>query len=185
MNLAVIGLFFDVFLLVLLGATIVFAAKLSLSLKTFKNNREILNTMIQNLNQNVIDAEAVIHKLQNNVSETGEDLQRHIDQATSLSDELSLMTQAGDNLANRLEKAVERTSSAPQTSSPAAERTEPQKKAAPSSGGIFAIRDPDLERAESPTQESVDMTPDPLDEIDEFDTEAERELYEALRKGKT
>lgn len=118
MNLAVVGLVFDAIIMVLLAATIVFAAKLSISLKRFKDNRDILDKMIRDLNTNVNDAERVIGQLQNNARETGSDLQRMIDQASALSDELSLMTEAGDNLAGRLEKLAERNSHLAQQSAP-------------------------------------------------------------------
>ncbi|GEM_PF-2317597 len=108
MNWTFVSLFFDVLMVMLLGVTIVFAARLSLSLKRFKDNRDILDKMIRDLNTNVQDAERVIKQLQNSARDTGSDLQRMIDQATSLSDELSLMTEAGDNLAGRLEKLAER-----------------------------------------------------------------------------
>lgn len=225
MNLAIIGLVFDAIIMVLLAATIVFAAKLSLSLKRFKDNRDILDKMIRDLNTNVNDAERVIGQLQNNARETGTDLQRMIDQASALSDELSLMTEAGDNLAGRLEKLAERNGhlaqqaahqydvpdeaplAAPRRAAPPAgaytdylKQMEPAEPARPETprkpkstadkgaakasgegkGGLFSIRDPDIERGLDP----VDGIDEGLDLAEDLHSEAERDLYEALNAGR-
>lgn len=198
MTMQILSLVFDFVLLVLLVATIAYAARLSLVLKRFKENRDILDRMIKDLNKNVSDAEQVITKLQNTADTSGHELQRVIDKAANISDELSLMTEAGDNLANRLEKLADRkgggerdpfagmkveepssrAKSAPKAKAKRADISEKQanKDAESFLERVFAIRDPDIERGDNPL-EGID----PLDTEDDFHSEAERDLLNALQ----
>lgn len=201
MNLTVLGLVFDFVLLILLVATIAYAARLSLVLRRFKENRDILDRMIKDLNQNVSNAEQVIGKLQNTTETSGHDLQKVIDKAATISDELSLMTEAGDNLASRLEKLAERNSVSDRDAfadlglggqgSGKKSKSKSKKASAPRSDvsekqahedaesfleRVFAIRDPDIERGENPL-EGIE----PLNAEDDFHSEAERDLLNALQ----
>jgi ribosomal protein L16 Arg81 hydroxylase len=194
----ILSLVFDFVLLVLLVATIAYAARLSLVLRRFKENRDILDRMIKDLNKNVNDAEQVITKLQNTADTSGRELQRVIDKAGNISDELSLMTEAGDNLANRLEKLADRKGGGERDPFAGMKVEEPSSRAKPASKAkskrtdisekqankeaesflerVFAIRDPDIERGDNPL-EGID----PLDSDDDFHSEAERDLLNALQ----
>jgi hypothetical protein len=181
-------------------ATIAYAARLSLVLRRFKENRDILDRMIKDLNKNVSDAEQVIVKLRTTADTSGDDLQRVIDRAHTISDELSLMTEAGDSLANRLEKLADRkgggerdplaeldmmsappkAAAKPKTKSKAKRadisETQANKDAESFLERVFSIRDPDIERGDNPLDGI-----DPLDADDEFHSEAERDLMNALQ----
>jgi hypothetical protein len=238
MNTALLGIAFDIILLILMLVTIVFAGRLSLSLQRFKKNRDIMDRMISDLNQNLKETDQVVEKMQINARQVGQNLQDTIDRAERLADELSLMTEAGNNLANRLDLLVDRTKPLTQAqnqaydemsqsqSSPArsssnaastktaassARQTEKQRSVAQDifadqlkrvqkgpgqereqeksenraemgnvaadegDDSYFSIRDRDVELGVNPLDNV-----DPLDQADEFQSEAERDLYAAL-----
>lgn len=149
-------------ILVLLAATIFFAARLSLNLRDFRASRKDLDQLVRDLGISVTRAEGAIAGMRQTASESGRDLQELVNQARSLSEELQLMNEAGNNLAGRLEKAAERGGS----SRHAAENAEPPVR------GPFAIRDPEFERD---GDEGGD------DAISGLQSRAEKELFEALQ----
>lgn len=98
----------DVATVLLLGVTIFYAAKLSLYLKIFRDGRKDMAHLIQDLSASVARAENAIHGMQDSAHESGRELQDIVNQAKFLADELRFMNEAGDSLANRLEKLAER-----------------------------------------------------------------------------
>ena len=192
----------DAVVLIGLGVTIYYCIKLSKALNNFRKYRQEFNTLVGELSKNIDHAQDAIANLKNSSFEAGEDLQKVVNNARKLSDELQLMHDMGNSLANRLErisdtgrhKMTEKpdfdlggerdntfeakspkkpTSKAPQK---APERGIDKGKDAPS----FFIQDRDFEREERYEDDEV-MTRD-LDD-DGFDSQAERELYAALMKN--
>lgn len=172
-----LGLFLDAMIILLLFGTIIFAAKLSLNLKAFRDSRSQFDTLIRDLDTRIAAAEGTILGLRNAAQESGSLLQEQIDDAQNLHDELSLMTQAADNMAQRLEQSA-------------------------SGGGARRKGEPDIEEAriyDLDSKKSVasadDDAPKKFEErlrrIEEkenelpsesvFETEAERDLAEALK----
>lgn len=210
-----LGLLVDIAILVLLGATIYYAARLSVYLKTFHDGRKDMNFLIQDLSTSVSRAENAIKGMQASADQSGLKLQDVINEAKFLADELRFMNEAGDSLANRLEKLAERNRelvdlleqsggvghpaqpSLPQAATPSTrafhERDDrPLKLNKPAKEQSFAIQDreyddypeDDFDEYEEESlllDESYMQEPDAKQEI-ELKSQAERELYEALRR---
>ena len=180
----------DGLVLVLLAATIFYAARLSLSINNFRNSRKDMEKVLNDLSQTVNRAEAAIEGLRIAAREGGRDLQEKVNEAKALSDELQLMTRSGGNIANRLEKAVDvggatnstkpRRSSSPASSLPALPNA--LKENSPARGGGFAIRDSEFEREDD--EESDEDEDEEWSGSENLQSRAEKELFDALRKNK-
>lgn len=125
-----IPLLLDGIVIVLLLATIVTASVLSSRLKILKDSRKDFQEMIVKFDQATARADAGVKSLLANASKAGEDLQSRLDRARALRDELSMMIQSADSLAQRLESASggQRRSEAVSVGAgaPAASRTIPE-----------------------------------------------------------
>lgn len=203
-----ISLAFDIIVTILLAVMIFYAIRLSRHLDGFRANRADMEQLIRELSNQIIRAQEGITALDDLASNKGDELRKYIGRAQELSDELQLITGSADSLAGRLEtlatrnraivdemehtavdlvypgqqkmtpKAAELRAS-PSLSSPSAkaakfEDTLPrkEKKSEPESGGFFSIRDPDFEADEEKGNDSDD----------EFMSQAERDLADALRR---
>lgn len=211
------GILVDVIILGLLGVTIYYAARLSVYLKTFHDGRKDMNFLIQDLSTSVSRAENAIKGMQASADQSGQKLQDVINEAKFLSDELRFMNEAGDSLANRLEKLAERNrelvdlleqaggvghpnQNLVEAAVPAKPYHERPGKAVklnpPAKEQSFAIQDreyDDFEDYDEPDDEDVFLLdeafqPDaePVDTQSKSDmqlkSQAERDLYEALRR---
>ena len=187
-------LIMDGLIVLLLAGTIFFAARLSLHLKTFRDSRHELESLIKDLAQQTGKAEAAIEGMRQSAKDAGRDLQSLINESKSLSDELEIMTEAGNNMANRLERLAEATGRSQSVTPPPAMTRAPspsQDKPAPAKpGGGFSIRDKEFEDGGDEVDYADDQGLFTGDyEADEgparnFESEAEKELYEALRGRK-
>lgn len=163
-----LGLVMDGLVLVLLGATIVYAARLSKHLKNFREGRKELEKLIGDLSGQIVKAEHAIEELKNSARGVSRELQQQLDEAKNVGADLEIMTRGANNMADRLDKAADRHRAA-ETAPPLPSHVRrPTREEFPG----FAIRDPEGE-------EGV------LDGNDGgAGSVAERELREALRKGK-
>ena len=192
---------FDILITCLLAATIYFAVKLSRHLDSFRSNRSSMENLIRELSNQITRAQEGISVLDELSSNRGDELRRSISKAQALSDELQLMTESGNSLAEKLENMAVRNrviidemddkalglvypgakSAAPQSvppltavKTPKYEETLTKAKAEKVAEAFFAIRDPDFEATEED------------DEVDSFSSEyasqAERDLAEALKR---
>lgn len=175
MNGPIFSLILNGLILVLLGATIYYAARLSLNLRDFRASRSDLDKLVRDLGTSVTRAEGAIAGLRETAREAGRDLQELVNEARTLSEELQLMGEAGNNLAGRLEKLAERNGRL--AAGQADESSEPARAR---SG--FAIRDPEFEGADS----ADDASADGEDGLagGGFQSRAEKELFEALQGRK-
>ena len=98
----------DVSILVLLAATVFLAFRLNVNLRNFKESRFEMEGLVNRLTANIDKAEKAISGLQNSARNAGKELDEVINDAKPLADELRFMTEAGNSLANRLEKLAER-----------------------------------------------------------------------------
>jgi hypothetical protein len=98
----------DILILVFLGATIIYAARLSIYMKSFQDRRKDMDFLLQDLSAAVGRGENIIREQRAAADQSGMKLQDIINEAKFLSDELRFMTEAGDNLAGRLEKLADR-----------------------------------------------------------------------------
>lgn len=208
------GQILDAVILILLCVTIFYAARLSMFLNHFRESRDEFDTMMGELSRNIQRAEQAIANMRNMSSESGSDLNTAVKEAKFLSDELRFMTDAGDNLATRLEKLAERNRElidllenaggiGPGTvvksgvkSSPyrsrariAPEEMEEAREMPPSAPSFFKIHDRDFDRADEDDADAPvwsapgdDAPAVPSDAG--FQSQAEKDLYEALQKGK-
>lgn len=194
---APLSLILDVVILVLLGLTIVYAARLSLQLRRLRDSKSDLDRIVRELVKNIDRADRAIGGLKEAARDSGMELQEAIDKASSLADELGVITDSGDRLASRLEGLVDagrplatgaaRSAAAPRTEAP---KIQPQdtnyaqhlrkldqveEKARSDKGGgvTFAIRDPDAERGVDPVAQTA--------EDESLYSEAERDLFRAMK----
>ena len=103
-----LGVVLDGVILVFLGVTIFYAARLSLFFKAFRDGRDGVQILIRDLSLTVDKAQASIKTMKVHVKETEEGLRETIREARSLSEELGFMNESGDALANRLEQLADR-----------------------------------------------------------------------------
>lgn len=103
-----IALLLDGIILVFLAVTIFYAARLSIFLKVFRQERSSMLSLIKDLSATIDKAEASIATMKKNAGETEDYVTGVMKEAKFLADELSYMTQSGDKLANRLEQVADR-----------------------------------------------------------------------------
>jgi len=102
------GFAMEISLLVLLAATVFLAFRLTLSLRNFKESRFEMEGLINRLTSNIGAAEKAMAGMQNAARKAGAELDEVISDAKKLADELKIMNKAGDGLADRLEKLADK-----------------------------------------------------------------------------
>lgn len=209
MESSLLNVVLDVIVLAGLGLTILYCIRLSKALNNFRQYRQEFNTLVTELSKNIDQASGVIENLKNASFEAGEDLQKVVHNARALCDELQLMNDMGNSLANRLERLSENGRGAvhqkpdfgdepvaakPVSAPPRNGHAQPaaKKTSASSAGGAKAGNDgspsffiQDREFDKSGFDDADDDFEDTglEDEDDGFDSQAERELYQALMKN--
>ncbi len=193
-----LGLFLDGLILVLLGVTIFYAIRLTKSINTFRRSRAELGNLLEDLSNNIAQAEQAILGMKEAARESGKELQDVIEESKDLREELRFMNEAGNNLASRLgdlaekSRAVAEGHGAVVPDEDVAEEkpvTVSTKKAATNGKAaiqppVFNIRDPDFDKGEAPEAAApvIEEGDDPAD-TGTFQSKAERELFEALQKS--
>lgn len=183
------GLIMDFVLLVGLGVTIFYTFKLSRSLDNFKKYREEFGQVIQELGQYIGDAQGAIDKLKQATQISGEELDHRIKDATLLADELQLVNEAGNSLASRLEGLAEKNRKLVQGGQDSFEsHGVPSNFEGVNSNGAqgfdgFMIQDRDYGAADDVDDEFEDDGD--YGDAGEFQSQAEKELYDALQSKKT
>lgn len=188
---AVLPLIMDALVILLLAGTIFYAVRLSFYIKAFQDSRSALEKLIGELSENIEKAEHAIEGLRESARQSGRDLQETINEAQGLTEELQIMSQAGDSLAGRLEKLAEKNTRPRHTAHDLERLMTPKKQqvrqkepppAEPMAG--FAIHDPEFYTG----MDENGLLPGDYEEEgenEEFESRAERELYEALQQRKT
>ncbi|MFS2010550.1 DUF6468 domain-containing protein [Azospirillum sp. CT11-132] len=97
-----VSIIIDVVMVGLLAATIAYAIILNRQIIALRESRGEMAELIQGLNDAMARAETGVRTLKKAASDTGEDLQRTVNKAQTLRDELEFMIEAADALANRL-----------------------------------------------------------------------------------
>ena len=181
----VLGLVIDGIILVLLAATVFYAARLSLALKQFREGKAEFAQLLNQLHQATSQADQSILNLQKSTEDSGHNLQMRINSAKSLSDELQLMTEAATNLADRLEgmagknrEIVRRMERAAGMGGEALDLGGNLNAESPGESN-FSLRDTDAGHLDEDIHAD-----DNIDDIDtgEYASRAEKELAEALKK---
>jgi hypothetical protein len=107
----------DLTVAVLLVITIYYAAKLSRRLSALRADKAALQTLVQSLTQASQSAEAGIRGLRSAAEESGRELQKKLQEAQGLRDDLAYMIDRGGSLADRMESSL-RTRREERTSEP-------------------------------------------------------------------
>jgi len=103
-----INLFFDIALLTALGVTVFYCFRLSRQFTQMRADRKVFEILIQSLNVASAKADASIRSFRETAIGSGDSLQEKINRSHALFDELEIMIQAGDDLANRLQSLAEK-----------------------------------------------------------------------------
>lgn len=103
-----VSLIFDLVILGALGVTVFYCLKLSRQFNQMRADRKAFETLIQALNLASARAEASIHAFKEIAVGSGDVLQDKVNKSKALCEELEIMIQAGDNLANRLQALAEK-----------------------------------------------------------------------------
>ena len=119
----------------LLAVMIGYSFVLNRRLKALRDSGEEINRLISALNQASERAQASIHQLKSMGQETEHALKMEVAKARSLADELALITEAGSDLADRIERRFD-------------ERRQPVAEDAPEAAGSdWLFKDDDEEPA--------------------------------------
>lgn len=93
-------------LVALLAATLFHAVRLERALGVLKRDRVQLQELITGFNASTHQAEIGIERLHSAADGVGQQVARQVDAALSLKDDLTLLTDRGDRLADRLDALV-------------------------------------------------------------------------------
>ena len=130
------GLILDGLIVVLLCATVVYAATLNRRIARLRDNRVELDQAARAMSDAAVKADAGIKGLKQTAGSVGAAIQSDIDKARALRDELVFLVEAGEALAGRLEAAAAGTGRAAEDNRARAKSSAPPKtaeKAAPKS----------------------------------------------------
>ena len=143
--------FLDTGLIVLLAATLFHAVRLERALGVLKRDRAALEALVATFNASTRAAETGVERLRATTDGAGRQIQRQIDTAASLKDDLTFLVQRGEGLADRIDDLI-------RASRPLAAMAE--------------------QRSESDTY--LSRAPDPREDTN-IRSQAERDLLKALR----
>jgi hypothetical protein len=93
-------------LVALLGATLFHAIRLERALGVLKRDRVQLHELVVGFNSSTRQAEAGIERLQLAADSAGQEIACQVDAALALKDDLALLIDRGDQLADRLDALV-------------------------------------------------------------------------------
>jgi hypothetical protein len=124
------GWILDIVVLAALAATIAQGFRLSRQFNRIQADRQIFEQLIQSLNLALARADAAIKGIRETASTSAMGLQEKIAKASALGQELEIIVQAGDNLADRLSRLSEEGRKAHTAPEPQAEdKTPPRSRA--------------------------------------------------------
>jgi hypothetical protein len=178
-----LSLSMDIIIIVMLAATIFYALRLTQHLNKFRSNRQDMERLIRELSMQITRAQEGVSALDEVSRTLGDELRSSITKGCALADELTIITEAGDNLAARLENLATRNRALADDMSqravnlvypgdvplpsdrPAPEPLRASRAEVKIDAPSFSIRDPEFMN----------------DDDDVFQSEAERDLAAALR----
>lgn len=124
------GMILEGVVAVLLVVTVGYCFVLDRRLQALRAGREELQKVVQDLNATIGRAQTTILDLKSNAGDTARILDERIAKAQGLADELSLMVQSGNSIAERLaDRPSARTASARDSGAGATEETRTGKEA--------------------------------------------------------
>jgi hypothetical protein len=96
----------EIALVILLAATLFHAVRLERALGVLRRDRVALQELIVGFNASTQQAESGIERLRGAAEGAGQQIAHHIDRALSLKDDLALLVERGDRLADRIDALV-------------------------------------------------------------------------------
>ncbi len=102
-----IGLILDSLVALLLVVTVIYCYQLNARLRALRSGQDGLKDLIRGLNEATERAQAGIAQLKVAGDAAGKELKETVTKSRALADELSLMIEAGNNIADRLEGHAE------------------------------------------------------------------------------
>ena len=150
----------DLVLIGMIGVGLVQAVRLIRQLTELKQSRADMERFVRDFNGTVLRAEAGIKNLRTAARDSGDDLEKLVERATLVRDELNFIVESADQLANRITQAASTTVAAK-----SAAKTVPKV----------------TETAAPPVSTSVDKT---TETGAQPASRAEKELLQALQKMK-
>ncbi len=156
----------DVIMIGLLLAGLMQAIRLSRHLSTLRASRLEMERFVQEFNSTVLRAEAGIKGLKQAARDSGDDLEKLVEKATMLRDELQFIVESADQIASRLS----------QTATSAVRPTVVQK----AEGGTSGMAEMKTEASTKPGLHAVPKGPEPKSGAPS--SKAEKELLQALQK---
>ena len=96
----------EIVLMALLAATLFHAVRLERALGVLKRDRAVLEELVVGFNASTRQAEAGIDRLRAAADGAGRQIARQIETAAALKDDLTLLSQRGESLADRLDQRV-------------------------------------------------------------------------------
>jgi hypothetical protein len=96
----------EIVLMALLGATLFYSVRLERALGVLKRDRTALEALVSGFNASTRQAEAGVERLRAAADGAGRQLARQIDAAVGLKDDLTLLSQRGERLADQLDDRV-------------------------------------------------------------------------------
>lgn len=197
----------DILVLVALAGTIYYCMRLSKNIEALRSYKSELKSTIAELTRNIEKAEKSVDYLKETSLSTGDQLKRQIIDGQSLSEELQLVTQTAENLANRLEGLASEASAGRRLQNEKSGGKNEKKSEFPEKPfrkkqdmdtdnmPSFFIQDRDIEDGMGSFDDP--SLSDPLDEDEDMAdtfisqappkkmrTKAEQELYDALQKNR-
>ena len=183
MNLTIISALMDILIVILLMGTIYYAYSLTRQLKIFRQSRQEFESLLMQLTGQINTANESIDHMKEAAETNGQVLNKLIRDGKLLADELDMVNEASNNLANRLERAAsldrpDHRTVAQDTDEETFEdnRVEETPPSADSPKG-FAIQDREVDDDDM----SVGFD-DSDDDVGHFHSQAERELFTALKR---
>ncbi len=156
-----IGLVFDLVLIVVVGIGVVQATRLIKQLRDLKAGRADMDRFVREFNGAVSRAEAGIKALRAAARESGDDLEKLVEKAVMVRDELNFIVESADGVADRLSVSASNVLHAERSTSPGKSVAETKQSEATSS--------------KPSSQTSTEAVPS---------SRAEKELLQALQKLK-
>lgn len=173
----------DIVLVVLLAATLFHAIRLERALGVLKRDGESLRALVANFDSSTHAAESGVERLRAATDGAGRQIQRQIEAATTLREDLTFLVQRGEGLADRLDDTVRATRShaTPEPALARGSRSPPASVASMERATSSAT----LERAASAaTLERAPADRSVVETEPKVRSQAERDLLKALRMAR-
>lgn len=169
------GVILDILILICLGATIYYAHRLTQSLNLFRRTRQEMDVIMRALGQNVDEAQSAIKALRRATEETSKHLGKTLSDSRAIASELEILNQASQKIADRLDGLANKNKSAMREP-----ETREYKNPSDRAPG-FMIVDRDFGIPDEIFNEEPDAD---IQEPAALGSQAERDLYEALNRGR-